>query len=152
MRYEPWNFYLRSTEEMETLFSAYPQAVENTQRIADAASWSLPSASTTCRNSSCRRDTIRPPTCASSVTRALPRRYGQEKESYRKQLAYELDMIEKMGFTDYFLIVSDFVRYAKSVGIPVGSRAALLPGAWCPTVCTSRTSTPWSITCISSDS
>ena len=47
-------------------------------------------------------------------------RYGQEKENYRKQLTYELDMIEKMGFTDYFLIVSDFVRYAKSVGIPVG--------------------------------
>ena len=47
-------------------------------------------------------------------------RYGQEKENYRKQLTYELDMIEKMGFTDYFLIVSDFVRYAKSAGIPVG--------------------------------
>lgn len=38
----------------------------------------------------------------------------------RDQLKYEQDMIEKMGFTDYFLIVSDFVRYAKSVGIPVG--------------------------------
>ena len=47
-------------------------------------------------------------------------RYGRTTESYRKQLHYELDMIEKMGFTDYFLIVSDFVRYAKSAGIPVG--------------------------------
>lgn len=42
------------------------------------------------------------------------KRYGDRPE-YRKQLDYELDMIEKMGFTDYFLIVSDFVRYAKSV-------------------------------------
>ena len=46
-------------------------------------------------------------------------RYGED-DRYRDQLKYEQDMIEKMGFTDYFLIVSDFVRYAKSVGIPVG--------------------------------
>ena len=46
-------------------------------------------------------------------------RYGDD-DKYRGQLKYEQDMIEKMGFTDYFLIVSDFVRYAKSVGIPVG--------------------------------
>ena len=42
-------------------------------------------------------------------------------------------MIEKMGFTDYFLIVSDFVRYAKSVGIPVGRGAAVQPAPWSAT-------------------
>ena len=47
-------------------------------------------------------------------------RYGGEKPDYRQQLEYELAMIEKMGFTDYFLIVSDFVRYAREAGIPVG--------------------------------
>ena len=47
-------------------------------------------------------------------------RYRGEHPEYRQQLEYEIEMIEKMGFTDYFLIVSDFVRYAKSVGIPVG--------------------------------
>ena len=47
-------------------------------------------------------------------------RYGDEKPDYRQQLEYELAMIEKMGFTDYFLIVSDFVRYAREAGIPVG--------------------------------
>ena len=49
-------------------------------------------------------------------------RYGDDP-SRRSQLEYEQNMIEKMGFTDYFLIVSDFVRYAKSAGIPVGARA-----------------------------
>ena len=50
---------------------------------------------------------------------------------YRDQLRYEQDMIEKMGFTDYFLIVSDFVRYAKERGHPRGSRAGAAPrAAW----------------------
>ncbi len=120
MRYEPRNFYLRSTEEMEELFAAYPDAVENTQRIADRCQmeftfgkYHLPEFKT-------------PPGYDSrAYLRKLCddgflERYGAEKESYRKQLEYELNMIERMGFTDYFLIVSDFVRYAKSVGIPVG--------------------------------
>ena len=46
--------------------------------------------------------------------------YGTEHPEYMQQLDYEIDMIEKMGFTDYFLIVWDFVRFAKSAGIPVG--------------------------------
>ena len=47
-------------------------------------------------------------------------RYGEEHPEYRQQLDYEIDMIEKMGFTDYFLIVADFVNFAKQAGIPVG--------------------------------
>ena len=47
-------------------------------------------------------------------------RYGAQKPEYHRQLEYELAMIEKMGFTDYFLIVQDFVNYAKGAGIPVG--------------------------------
>ncbi len=120
MRYEPQNFYLRSTEEMEQLFGAYPDAVENTQRIADRCQleftfgkyhlpeFKLPEGYT-----------------SSQYLRKLCddgflERYGTDKEHYRAQMEYEINMIEKMGFTDYFLIVSDFVRYARSVGIPVG--------------------------------
>jgi len=58
-------------------------------------------------------------------------RYGEGTEKQKAQLEYEENMIEKMGFVDYFLIVSDFVRYAKSVGIPVGpgrgSAAGIFP-------------------------
>ncbi len=120
MRYEPRNFYLRSTEEMETLFSGYPEAVENTQRIADRCQveftfgkYHLPE--------------FKLPTGYDSPTylrklcdEGFAERYGEGNPRYCDQLAYELDMIQKMGFTDYFLIVSDFVRYAKSAGIPVG--------------------------------
>ena len=119
MRYEPRNFYLRSTEEMEELFAAYPEAVENTQRIADRCQleftfgkYHLPE--------------FKLPEGYDSQTylrklcdEGFSARY-RERPEYRKQLEYELNMIEKMGFTDYFLIVSDFVQYAKRVGIPVG--------------------------------
>ena len=48
------------------------------------------------------------------------KRQGKERPEARQQLRYELDMIGKMGFVDYFLIVSDFIGYAKRRGIPVG--------------------------------
>ena len=120
MRYEPRNFYLRSEEEMAALFSAYPDAIENTARIAERChveftfgTYHLPE--------------FQLPEGYDSFSylkklcdQGFAERYGDGKPEYRKQLVYEQDMIEKMGFTDYFLIVSDFVRYAKSVGIPVG--------------------------------
>ena len=120
MRYEPQNFYLRSTEEMEALFSRYPEALANTERIADLCNleftfgkYHLPE--------------FRVPTdeTAQAYIRRLSeegfaRRYGGRHPDYHAQLDYELDMIEKMGFTDYFLIVSDFIHYARSQGIPVG--------------------------------
>ena len=70
-----------------------------------------------------------------------------------KQLDYELNMIEKMGFTDYFLIVADFVNYARGAGIPVGpgrGSAAGINGVVLPAA--SRTSTQCSTASISSAS
>ena len=145
MRYEPRNFYLRSpTEEMAALFAGYRgRGGQHREDRRACASWSSPSASTICRNSSCRRGTTTYTICESCATRGLLERYGRHEPEYRKQLEYELDMIEKMGFTDYFLIVSDFVRYAKSAGIPVGpgrGSAAGIHGGLLPAA--SRTSTP----------
>ena len=120
MRYEPRNFYLRSTEEMEALFSAYPQAVENTQRIADRCQLEFTFGKYHLPEFKLPPGYDSPTYLRKLCDEGFAERYGAEKESYRKQLTYELDMIEKMGFTDYFLIVSDFVRYAKSAGIPVG--------------------------------
>ena len=119
MRYEPRNFYLRSEAEMRELFDAYEGAVENTQKIADLCQleftfgkYHLPE--------------FKLPAGYDSFSymkklcdEGYRARYGED-DQYRYQLQYEQDMIEKMGFTDYFLIVSDFVRYAKSVDIPVG--------------------------------
>ena len=120
MRYEPQNFYLRTTEEMAALFPEYPEAVENAGKIAEMCNveftfgkYHLPE--------------FKLPEGYDSFSyfkelcdKGYRERYGEGSEALRRQLTYEQDMIEKMGFTDYFLIVSDFVRYARSVGIPVG--------------------------------
>ena len=120
MRYEPQNFYLRSTEEMAALFPDHPDAIENTGKIAEMCNvefmfgkYHLPEFK------------LPPGYDSFSYLKKLcdegyAERYGEGKPEYRQQLEYEQNMIEQMGFTDYFLIVSDFVRYAKSVGIPVG--------------------------------
>ena len=120
MRYEPQNFYLRSTEEMAALFPDHPDAIENTGKIAEMCNveftfgkYHLPE--------------FKLPEGYDSFSylkklcdEGYAERYGAGKPEYRAQLEYEQNMIEQMGFTDYFLIVSDFVRYAKSAGIPVG--------------------------------
>ncbi len=120
MRYEPRNFYLRSTEEMEALFSGYPEAIANTERIAQRCQFGF-----TFGKYHLPEFQLPPGYDSPSYLRKLcqegfAERYGDGKESYRQQLEYEMDMIGKMGFTDYFLIVSDFVRFARSQGIPVG--------------------------------
>ena len=120
MRYEPRNFYLRSTEEMEALFSQYPDAVANTERVAALCNleftfgtYHLPSFQVP--QGETPQSYIR-----ELCEKGFAERFQGERPDCRRQLDYELDMIEKMGFTDYFLIVSDFVRFARKKGIPVG--------------------------------
>ena len=120
MRYEPRNFYLRSTEEMEALFSGYPDAVENTQRIADRCQLEFTFGKYHLPEFKLPPGYDSPTYLRKLCDEGFARRYGGTKPEYRQQLEYELAMIEKMGFTDYFLIVSDFVNYARRAGIPVG--------------------------------
>ena len=120
MRYEPRNFYIRSTGEMETLFAGYPDAVANTEKIAEKCQLEFTFGKYHLPEFKLPEGYDSPTYLRKLCDEGFARRYSQAKPEYRKQLDYELDMIEKMGFTDYFLIVSDFVRYAKSRGIPVG--------------------------------
>ena len=120
MRYEPQNFYLRSTEEMEALFAGYPDAVANTQRIADMCQLEFTFGKYHLPEFRLPEGYDSPAYLRKLCGEGFAKRYGTGNATYRRQLDYELDMIEKMGFTDYFLIVSDFVRYARSVDIPVG--------------------------------
>ena len=120
MRYEPRSFYVRSTQEMERLFSQYPDALANTERIAEMCNleftfgqYHLPEFQVPAGETA--RTYIR-----ALCDQGFAERYRGEHPEHRRQLEYELDMIEKMGFTDYFLIVSDFVRFAREAGIPVG--------------------------------
>ena len=120
MRYEPRNFYVRSTEEMEKLFSRYPDAIENTGRIAQLCNLEF-----TFGKYHLPEFKVPQGETAQTYIRRLceegfAAKYQGKHPEYHRQLDYELDMIEKMGFTDYFLIVSDFVRFARGEGIPVG--------------------------------
>ena len=119
MRYEPRNFYLRSEAEMAERFSDYEGALENTVKIAELCGMDF-----TFGKYHLPEFQLPPGYDSFSYLKELcdqgyRARYGED-EAHREQLQYEQDMIEKMGFTDYFLIVSDFVRYARSAGIPVG--------------------------------
>ena len=120
LKFETQEFYIKSEEQMRELFSAYPEAIENTAKIAERCNveftfgkYHLPE--------------FKLPAGYDSLTylkelcdKGYKERYGDEHPEYRAQMDYEIDMIEKMGFTDYFLIVWDFVNFAKSAGIPVG--------------------------------
>ncbi len=121
MRFANDTFYLKSEEEMRALFPEYPEAAENTQRIAELCSFDfvfgqyhlprflLPEGETD-------SDAYLTRLC----DEGFQRRYGDGRPEVRRQLDYELNMIRRMGFVDYFLIVSDFIGYAKRRGIPVG--------------------------------
>ncbi|MCI2105716.1 MAG: DNA polymerase III subunit alpha [Intestinimonas sp.] len=121
MKFETDEFYFKSEDEMRSLFPDWPDALENTQKIADQCNvefefgtyhlpeFKLPEGYTD-------GDAYFKTLCFDGFRR----RYPDEPEQYRKQLDYEMNMIRKMGFVDYFLIVSDFIGYAKRHGIPVG--------------------------------
>ena len=120
LRFPNDEFYLKSEAEMRALFDEYPDAVENTQRIADRCRFDftfghyhlprflLPEGETD-------SDAYLTKLCE----RGFARRYGDRPEVHGR-MEYELDMIRRMGFVDYFLIVSDFIGYAKGQHIPVG--------------------------------
>ena len=120
MRFESRELYLKSEEQMRALFPEHPEAADNTVKIARRCHFDftfghyylprfqLPEGE---RDSAAYLRRL----CEKGFSERYP-----ERPEVHKQLDYELSMIEKMGFVDYFLIVSDFIGYAKRNGIPVG--------------------------------
>lgn len=138
MRFETEQFYMKSTEEMAQLFPRHPEAVTNTAEIAkrcqvefDFSTAHLPHFHNDLGLSS--EQYLR------KVAReGLEKRIVQNRitnvEEYGTRLEYELDTIESMGFADYFLIVADFVGFAKNSNIYVGPGRGSGAGslvAWC---------------------
>lgn len=120
LRFDSQEFYLKSGDEMNALFPQYPQALANTVKIAERCQvdfefgkYHLPAF-----------DVPAPYTALSYLQKlcadGFSKRYPHDDGSVWDRMQYEIDMIAKMGFVDYFLIVSDFIHYAKSQGIPVG--------------------------------
>ena len=124
MKFENDEFYMKSEEEMWALFPDLPQAIEMTQKIADRCNVEftfgeyhipeyIPPEGMTCQEylrELCYKGAVK--------------RYGHhaldEDSIYKKRLEMELNVIESMGYVEYFLIVWDFIHYAKSHNIPVG--------------------------------
>ncbi|MFZ2586847.1 MAG: DNA polymerase III subunit alpha [Alphaproteobacteria bacterium] len=131
------NHHLRPASDMLEAFADIPEACANTVEIAKRCAFLLPQVSVKqmfmpkwefsgstptpdVMREECEKGLVQRleqyvyPTCADAAARATA------KETYEKQLAFELDVIVKMGYEGYFLITSDFIRWAKANGIPVG--------------------------------
>ncbi|CAI9085471.1 DNA polymerase III subunit alpha [Candidatus Methylacidiphilum fumarolicum] len=123
-KYPCAEFYFKSLQQMEELFKEYPQALENTLTIANQCDVTIELGKN-------RFPAYHPPAPYSQKEylkklcyEGLEKRFGdrnlEEKEKIKERLDYELSVIEKTGFSSYFLIVWDFIHYAKKEGIPVG--------------------------------
>ncbi len=123
LRYATPEFYFKSQDDMYTLFKDYPDALENTRKIADSidlelpmGDYHLPSFPIPEEAPSHDPDQYLKHLCEEGVRNL----YGGISEDLQGRLDHELDVIQKMGFAGYFLITMDFVKYAKDRGIPVG--------------------------------
>lgn len=112
--------YLKSEEEMTELFSYIPEALENTQKIADRCNVEIEFGKFHLPKFEIPNGLTAYEYLKQLVYRGMRERYPNADESVVSRMQYELDTISQMGYVDYFLIVWDFIHYAKSHGIPVG--------------------------------
>lgn len=119
--FESDEFYLKSEEEMRELFFAVPQAVDNTQIIADRCNVEFEFGQTKLPHFNIPDNIEHTQYLRNMCLDGMREFYGENPpKEYMDRLNYELDVINSMGYTDYFLIVQDFISYAKSKDIPVG--------------------------------
>lgn len=121
MGFETEEFYVKSGDEMAALFPDVPEAISNTNKIAERCHVGFEFGNTKLPIFEVpdNRDHFEyfSDLCYKGMVRCYGENYPQE---YMDRLNYELGVINQMGFIDYFLIVWDYINYAKSVGIPVG--------------------------------
>ncbi|MDR0629574.1 MAG: DNA polymerase III subunit alpha [Treponema sp.] len=121
MRFDTDEFYFKTAEEMAALFPEYPEAITNTVRIAEQCKTEIPSPGPLLPDFDIPSGFSDAHEYLRHLTReGLVTRYPGRVEDVRERAEYELDIIIKMGFTGYFLIVADFINWAKEHDIPVG--------------------------------
>ena len=120
MRYEGGQYYVKSEEEMAALFPYARQALENTQKIADRCSVEIEFGVTKLPKYDVPEGYTPWEYLQKLCYEGLDQRYRTPSQELKDRLAYELDTIRHMGYVDYFLIVWDFIKYAKDHGIAVG--------------------------------
>lgn len=120
MRYEGGQYYVKSPEEMESLFPYALQALENTQRIAKRCEVEIEFGVTKLPKFDVPDGMTSWEYLNKLCYEGLEKRYPDPSEELRERLKYELDTIQNMGYVDYFLIVWDFIKFAKDHDIAVG--------------------------------
>lgn len=121
MGFQGEEYYLKSEQEMRELFAHSPAAVDNTAKIAERCNVKFEFGKTKLPHFEVPDDFTHAGYLRSLAEAGFVRRYGNQADpSYRERLDYELGVVDQMGYTDYYLIVYDFVHYAKSQQIPVG--------------------------------
>lgn len=127
MRFDSDQFYLKSAEEMSELFSACPQALENTLRIAERCNLEIEFHKLHLPHFDIPTDETNVAYLSRLVMEGIDARYlrgeAEKRKRYEEAKAraqYELDVIARMGYVDYFLIVADFIHFALANDIPVG--------------------------------
>ncbi len=128
--FENDEFFLKSGDEMAAQFPNYPEALANTMRIAERCNFDfefgvtkLPLFDAPTEN----HEEYLHDECVNGLKRLM----GEVPAEYSARLEYELGVISRMGFNDYFLIVADFIKYAKSKNIPVGPGRGSAAGSLC---------------------
>ena len=120
MRYDGGQYYVKSEEEMQRLFPYAKQALENTQKIADRCHVEIEFGVTKLPKYDVPEGYTSWEYLQKLCYEGLEKRYDDPSEELKDRLSYELETIHQMGYVDYFLIVWDFIKYAKDHGISVG--------------------------------
>ena len=120
MRYEGGQFYVKSPQEMAQLFPYAPEALENTAKIADRCNVEIEFGVTKLPAFDVPDGYTAWEYLNKLCYEGLARRYDPVTDALKERLDYELGVIKKMGYVDYFLIVWDFIRFARENSIPVG--------------------------------
>ena len=121
LRFDSHDFYIRPPEEMHKLFAFAPQSLESTLKIAEMCNLTIPMNQNLLPEfkvpEGFDQDTYLEHLCVEGLQERFP---SGVKPHYKERLDYELGVIKRMGFSGYFLIVWDFIRHARSIGVPVG--------------------------------
>ena len=120
MRYEGGQFFLKSPEQMAELFPYAPEALANTVKIAERCDVEIEFGNYKLPHFDVPEGYTSEEYLVKLCKEGLKKRYGDKADQYEDRLEYELKTISDMGFVDYFLIVWDFIRFAKDHDIPVG--------------------------------
>lgn len=120
MRYEGWQYFVKSPEEMEALFPYALEALENTYKIAQRCNVEIEFGVTKLPKYDVPEGYDSWSYLNHLCFRGLGERYPDDRGELKERLEYELGVIKEMGYVDYFLIVWDFIKYARDNGIIVG--------------------------------